>query len=210
MVVGAGVFVFLVVTALLGSKYLFAKDTTGELTQKLVKKVASHIPVNLNEIPTVAIVKDENLVRTKNPVFYKDAKNGDRVLIWTNQAVLYSEAEDKVRAVLPVQVIKMVDKPVPFKETSVLEIRNGSGINGAGKAAVSRLSSMGFSVLPAEDAKAKTIYPHTIIMKGNDRSLPMTALILEKLIGSVVTSTSLEESPAKGDFLIILGSDFKK
>lgn len=189
--------------------------------QALIEKVGTHLTIKRDEQPMIATVKNEQLVREKNPAFYRDAVNGDRVLLWSDQAVLFRESEDRVVAVLPIRspsstqefVNATTTEPTveqALKESPVLEVRNGSGITGAGKAAVERLKALGFTVLPAADAKVKTDYEKTVIMKGNEKPLAVTAIILEKIIGSPVVSSTKEELPIKGDYLIILGTDIKK
>ncbi len=67
-------------------------DTSPELkqSQNIVERVARHILVKQDEQPYVANISDINAVRQANPVFYKDAEVGDKVIIWSEMALIYS------------------------------------------------------------------------------------------------------------------------
>ncbi|MDO8583854.1 MAG: LytR C-terminal domain-containing protein [bacterium] len=220
LVIGLGVVLLLIVGVAWAVRSSQAQKK-ARVFQALVDKVGTHLTIKREEKPLIATVKDEKLVREKNPAFYRDAVNGDRVLLWSDQVVLFRESEDRVLAVLPVSIPSATTSDAgaastvtalskPAQETSVLEVRNGSGIGGAGKSAVDRLKAIGFDVLPATDAKAKTIYAKTVIMKGNDKPLPLTAAMLQQITGAAMVTSSKAEAPIKGDYLIILGEDFKK
>ena len=65
-------------------------------TQNLVEKVAQHVELPTGEQPTVATVSDVS--KLSDQTFFAGAKNGDKVLIYTNakKAILYRPSEDKV------------------------------------------------------------------------------------------------------------------
>jgi len=77
--------------------------TADDITT-LIAKVGRHIVIKADEKPTVATIQDAGILRTQNPDFYKDAKNGDRLLIWSDKAVLYSTTQDKILSVLPIRI----------------------------------------------------------------------------------------------------------
>lgn len=54
------------------------------------------------ENPTVATIIDADALRTENDAFYKNAQNGDKLVIYTQQAILFREEENKVINVAPV------------------------------------------------------------------------------------------------------------
>ncbi|MBD3250938.1 hypothetical protein GF380_00460, partial [Candidatus Uhrbacteria bacterium] len=77
-------------------------DTKEQLeahVDSLIDRVKRHILVNEEESPYVATISNIDLVRSRNPIFYKDAKNGDKVLIWSDKALVYSPELDKLVAV---------------------------------------------------------------------------------------------------------------
>ncbi len=54
------------------------------------------------ENPTVATLIDADALRKENESFYKNAQNGDKLIIYTQQAILFREEENKVINVAPV------------------------------------------------------------------------------------------------------------
>ena len=90
---------------------------TADDISTLIAKVARHIVIRTDEKPTVATIQDAQILRTQNPDFYKDAKNGDRLLIWSDKAVLYSTSQDKILSVLPIRIpaVAAAQKPTTKK-----------------------------------------------------------------------------------------------
>lgn len=61
----------------------------------LVKKVADHIALPGGNITVATVLKPEEL-RKENPVFYQNAREGDKVLIYSDRAILYNPEIDRV------------------------------------------------------------------------------------------------------------------
>ncbi len=82
----------------------------------LVKKVGALIELPKNEKPTVATVTD--IDKVKDQPFFKNAKNGDKVLIYTNarKAILYRPSEDRIIEVGAVNIDQ--GQPVPSTSPS--------------------------------------------------------------------------------------------
>jgi hypothetical protein len=185
----------------------------------LIQKVASHIQIKKDEQPTIATIQDAETLRTQNAVFYKDAQNGDRLLIWSDKAVLYSTSQDLILAVLPVSLLpgeattnpssetSTTTSQTPTQETAVIEVRNGAKTPGLGRTMVDRLKASGLTVLTATDAKVKT-YEKTVIVKANDKPLPETLKTLQAVTKAEVIAAPEAEGALKGDFLVIVGADF--
>lgn len=72
-----------------------AVQDSEEEIKSLVEKVAKQVDIP-DEIPTIATIKDITKLTTQP--FFKDAQNGDKVLIFTEarKAVIYRESTDKV------------------------------------------------------------------------------------------------------------------
>lgn len=98
-----------------GQQELVKKETAG-----LVEKVGRHIVLPVGEEPTVATVMDA-VGLAKDQPFYKDAQNGDKVLIYVQaqKAIIYSETKDILVNVGPVyidQKQKTPEKTAPVAE----------------------------------------------------------------------------------------------
>jgi len=62
----------------------------------LIAKVARHILLP-EEVPIIQTVMDIGVF--KNEPFYKNAHNGDKILVYSNRAILYNPTEDRVMEV---------------------------------------------------------------------------------------------------------------
>lgn len=193
-------------------------DTSAETdVQQVVNRVAKHIKIKADEVPTVATVQDADVLRQNNPAFYQYAKNGDRLLIWSDKAVLYSATEDILLAVMPVTVSQAPtgDKTAPDaqakKESASVEVRNASGVAGLGKTLATKLKSLGMEVLAPGDAKSKTAYEKSVIFVKPGVSIPNTVKALQEQTGAtIVEALPADEAALKGDVVIILGLEYKK
>lgn len=176
----------------------------AEEVRALTAKVGAHILVKQDEIPNVATVEDPDLLRSQSPVFYKDARKGDRLLVWSDKAVLFSPARNLIIAVV-------MANPAPpqatVAETSSVEVRNGSGKSGLAKSLAQKLAAAGLTVLPPGDAKA--VIASTIIVKAAGKELPDVLKKLQSLTGASVAELPAGEAAPKGDFLVIVGADYK-
>jgi len=78
-------------------------------TAKLVKLVSRHVLLPVGEEPKVATIVDIEKLRKDQPVFYENAKNGDRVLIYfiAQKAFIYDPVNDIVINVGPVLLEKI-------------------------------------------------------------------------------------------------------
>ena len=70
--------------------------------QRLVEEVGKLIVLPTDEVPTIATVSDPKALKDK--VFFAEAKQGDKVLIYTNakKAILYDPVIKKIINVAPV------------------------------------------------------------------------------------------------------------
>ena len=89
------------------------KNTTSVAgkTNDLIGKVGKLILLPTNEIPTVATVTDAS--KLKNQPFFKNASNGDKVLIYVKakEAILYNPTRNLVITVGPVDNSSQTPKP---------------------------------------------------------------------------------------------------
>jgi len=74
----------------------FDKEQAEEVVKKLCK-----IMLCPNEEYTVAIITDIETAKNENPVFFKDARNGDRFILFKTKAVIFREEENLIINVAP-------------------------------------------------------------------------------------------------------------
>ncbi len=71
--------------------------------KEIVDKVRKHIVIPTGVEPTVATIVDVNTLKARNE-FYKDAKNGDNLIVTPTRAILYDPDRDIILDVVPVQL----------------------------------------------------------------------------------------------------------
>lgn len=196
---------------------------TPEDVRALIAKVAKHISVKAEEDPTVATIQDIEILKRQNPAFYAEAQNGDRLLIWSDKAVLYSSTRDLILSVLPIslpssavgqqagQSTSTAAAPeTPPTEQATVEVRNGTGTAGMAKALNGKLAELGLKTLTPTDAKKKD-YAKTVIVKLTDKALPQSLQAIQTAAGeSEVGELPAGELASQADFLVIVGATFRK
>ncbi|GEM_PF-641784 len=195
--------------------------------QKLVERVGQLIEINKFEQPTIATVRDAELLRSSQPDFYKEAEVGDRLLVWSDKAVLYSTLKDKLISVMLIsnqdgvmqaQVTEPTDlststqdNNVPSStiesEKAVITVLNGTKIAGLAKKMQTKLTDSALTVANIGDAQKKG-YEKTIIVVLADKPMPATLDALRKITDAEVSQEKPEDSNLKGDFVVIVGEDF--
>lgn len=115
-----GLILIIIIAAIAISGYFYQqyRKTQGELaklksdpreaarqeTQSLVKKAGQLVVLPEGEDPTMATITD--IEKLKNQPFFANAKNGDRVLIYTQakKAYLYDSVANKILNVAPLNI----------------------------------------------------------------------------------------------------------
>lgn len=197
-----------------------ASDQVVQQNLSLMDRVRKHILVKETDQPRVYTINNIELVRQKNPEFYRDAEQGDKVLIWKDRAMIYSEKLDRLVAVATATpLIRVSSEPSDSQEVSgtpsapsidqlrastTIEIRNGSRKNGEGARLKKTLTDAGFVVTKVGDAGAA--YTGTRIIDQTSGSASMISEALVAPTGGVVTSTlPTTERPSEANILILIG-----
>lgn len=101
-----------IVVLLLGTTYYFYRQYNSikanpqkfvqQSVDNIVGEVGKYMRLPDGETPTIATVVD--VEKLKSQAFFTNAKNGDRVLIYTNarKAILYNPNEHKIIEVAPI------------------------------------------------------------------------------------------------------------
>lgn len=72
-------------------------------SSKSVLEKLSQIMILPNEKdPTIATIKDVQKLKSGNPEFYKNALDGDTLIIYKSMAIIYRESENKIVSFAPV------------------------------------------------------------------------------------------------------------
>lgn len=79
------------------------QEIVKRANEDLVREVGSTILLP-DETPNIASIVDVESLRKANADFYKDAQNGDKLLIYSTKAIIYREAEGKIINVAPVKL----------------------------------------------------------------------------------------------------------
>ncbi|MCC7522528.1 LytR C-terminal domain-containing protein [Candidatus Uhrbacteria bacterium] len=182
--------------------------------EQVIKRVRELVFTNEQELPAVATIEDVSVLRPQTPVLYRDAQNGDRVLLWQDLIVVFSTVRQRVLAVMPIvgnsastantqPPEQAQNTPVP--ETPTIEVRNGTPTAGLARVLSDQLKSMGFKVLTPTDAQNKG-YTKTKIWVSTDKPFPETLKRLLEVTGGEVVNTLPAEGSTQADILIIVGA----
>lgn len=172
---------------------------------KITRSVAKHMVLPEGK-PNVVIVKD--ITGLSGQAFFKNAQNGDVVLIYPEQAIIYSPDRNIIVNVGPVinqegqGAAPQSAAPAQTTEVSV-EVRNGSTVAGRASTVGNEIENLvGYSVGTTTNAKDKN-YTETIVvnLKGKD----VTALET-KFKTQAVTTLPAGEASSSADVVVILGN----
>jgi hypothetical protein len=175
---------------------------------RLLEDVRAHIVINTAEDPTVATVEQAETLRRQNPLFYKDVEAGDKLIVWSDRAVLYSPQRDVVLAALvapDTRGVNGAEAAVSSLQGMTVEIRNGSGVPGATKWLVDRLQESGYAAVATKNAEK--VYETTLVVPGSEKSRTADLESFLPLSGGAIGDLPAGEKSPTTDLLIILGKD---
>lgn len=180
-----------------------AQRNKGE-AKKLAEEVGKFMLLPTDELPTIATVTDVS--KLSNQDFFKFAKNGDKVLIFTKakMAILYNPGLRKIINVGPVNVGASPNQAPQAK----IAILNGTVTDGlAGKEQANLQSAFPGANIVKTGTANNTNYSKTIIVALNPLA-KNAGQALATFYNATATSLPSAESPEDGvDILVILGKD---
>lgn len=178
------------------------QDLKQDEVKKLVAEVSKVARLPENETPSIATITDSS--KLKDQVFFKDAKNGDILLVYNNsgKAVLYDPKEKKV-----VDVTTLSTTP-SFNQQYKVTIRNGTKTSGlAGKLEEELKKALGVvNVIAKENAKRED-YEKTIVVVLNQQAGEFAKNLIAAIKAQSGEMPSDEPKPNEADVLIIIGRD---
>lgn len=186
------------------------KAATAEI-QRLVQEVGKLIDLPKDEVPTVATVTDT--AKLQNDAFFKNAKNGDKVLIYTKakKAVLYDPTAKKVVEVASINVDNMPTEATgsasPSAQLKVV-LRNGTATTGLASKIETKLkkSNPNLNVISKENA-ANFNYDNTLVVVINNSAQSLANDISKTLDASISALPKAEKKPSEGDVVVVIGKD---
>ncbi len=184
-------------------------EKTAQLKQKndenIVAKVSRIIQVS-PEPPQIYTVSDVEVFRAQNPA-YQNAEQGDRVLIWADQTIVYSPSKNKIIAVVSTESGysgPVADLPAEeVTEEATVEIRNGSGVAGAAARMRNALIEQEITVLRIGDAAIRRT--GTIVVDLTDGNAPKALEAAISASSGTIASMPLGEPASDASILIIIG-----
>jgi len=175
----------------------------------VISRVRESVYVSSDEVPTVASIQDVDLLRPQNPSLYRDAQNGDKLLVWSDKVVVFSSTKDRVLVVMPINTDNQVaagQNSVQEKSSLSIEVRNGSTKAGAAKVLSEQLKTDGFSLINPNDASRKN-FPATLVYNFSGKASSEFLTELVRITGGKVVDKVEGERPTNADVLIILGGE---
>ena len=183
----------------------------------LVDKVGKLIQLPTTETPTIATVSD--VTKLAGQAFFANAKNGDKVLIFTQakEAILYRESINKIIQVAPINLgssaspaANLSNQLTPTVAPVTVAIYNGTTTVGLAAKADSTITQgvSNASITQKGDAKGNYSKTEVIDLSGNQTA---AATQIAKLLGGSVSPVVPNGEAKTGvDILVILGTDFNK
>ncbi|MFW5703539.1 MAG: LytR C-terminal domain-containing protein [Patescibacteria group bacterium] len=212
--------VILIVSLVIGSiaglfffvrNYFELKSFKNERDVELMKnKLSSHL-ILPEEEPLIATVTDVEKLKQEQP-FYRNAKNGDKVFIWNDKALIYRMDEDKIVDFgIIVNQNQAGENDQQITSTSV-SILNGAGVaNAANEAATELQQDNGLATLinnyQVGNATGES-YETSVVVDLSGENSSLAAQIAEVIGAEVQPSLPEGESAGDSDIVVIIGSDY--
>lgn len=183
-------------------------EAARQEVQALTLQVGKYIELPSEE-PTVATVSDKD--KLKEQAFFAHAKNGDKVLIYTQarKAILFRPSTNKIIEVSTVNIGGVTGEAtasgsVTHKPTVAL--LNGTNVVGLTKTVERQLLEKGVNVevVSKENAK-KQDYTKTKVIDLTNTQKEVAEQLAKLLNGEVGSLPEGETRPANADLLVILG-----
>lgn len=104
--IGFGLVILLVSVAIAalnaGLINITSLNLPGNDVAQIESQVRSMIILNPEEKPTIASILDIDKVRSQNPEFYANARNGDYLIVFSDKAIIYRAQQRIIVNVFPI------------------------------------------------------------------------------------------------------------
>jgi len=182
-------------------------SSQAKQVQDLVSKIGRHMELP-EGTPTIATVIDIQKLRTQS--FFRHAKNGDKVLIYSQEktAILYDPQEDKIVEVGPVNISSnSVTKKLNTVSKTSIAIYNGTSQPNAAQTVKQQITDK-FSTLTvvATSNASKNTYEKTLVIDTTNTHAALAKQLANVFNGDVV-NLPLGEIKPNADILLIIGKN---
>ncbi len=177
-------------------------------TDDLLAQIGKIIALPTDEKPTVATITD--ISKLKDQPFFKNAKNGDSLLIYTGnarKAIIYRKSENRVIDFGAVNI--QGQNNVAGAQSAKFVILNGTKTTGLTKNMEDTLKRL-VSVAEVTDKQnaAKSDYQDTLVVDLTGKQSDFVSQLASALGGKVSNLPDGEKKPENVDFVIIVGQNF--
>jgi hypothetical protein len=182
-----------------------AKAEVKQVTQAISK----FMDLPANEEPSLATITDE--VKLKEQDFFKNSKNGDKVLIYAQarKAILYRPSVNRIiefapLLINPASASASAPSEVAAPSPVSVAIYNGTNEVGLTNDVEKKIADKSLKVVTKTNA-AKDTYTKSMIIDLSGNNAQLAQLLATKINGEVVTQLPDGETKPTTDILIIAG-----
>jgi hypothetical protein len=213
----------ILLTALVPSFYFYQKyqetqkilQNPNAVSQKeiesLITKIGKHIVLPTGEIPTLATVSDIN--QLKGQEFFKNAKNGDKVLIYQNakKAILYRPSINRIIEVGPVSLGENQNQNQATESAKVVEtepltvtVYNGSQTAGLATTTGDKIEKQFSRLGVVGTGNARGEYSKTTVYDLTGKNKDAVSQLAKFLSGEVGETLATGEAKPSTDLLVVV------
>ncbi len=182
-------------------------QTAGEIVTDVLTAIAKHMVLPQGE-PTIATIEDAANLRQQQS-FFALVENGDQLVIFPEQAIIYRPSTDRIVKVGAVQAPAANENRQAVPEVPLtFEIRNGTNETGKASILADQIGTQElYEVLNVGDAGRKD-YTSTFVYDLTNGEKSEAVAAFAQIIGSTVTEGYPEgEAESNAEVLVILGLD---
>jgi hypothetical protein len=167
---------------------------------KVLAQLGEIIDLPADVKPMMAVVNDAEVLKKDQPEFFAKAKNGDRVIVYSDMAILYDAQANKIMHIGPVNFGQQALGTVPFA------LYNGSDSEDAVTAFEQKLTSTFKNAVVKVKDRASKVYDKTLVidLKSDNKEIQTIA---DALGGQVSALPVGEVAPQGVAVLVIIGRE---
>jgi hypothetical protein len=195
------IFLILWQTGLLATlKIAYQMQKTQADDAQVLAQLGKIIDLPQDAKPMMAVVNDAEALKKDQPGFFAKAKNGDRVIVYSDMAILFDAKANKIMHIGPVDFGQQALGTVAFA------LYNGSGSEEKLAAFEQKLTTTFKNAAVKVKDKASKVYDKTLVidLKGNNPEIQKIA----EAVGAKVSELPVGEVAPQGiAVLVIVGKE---